>query len=116
MSDQEQERLRRLRERQLQSRDPLTKQRTFQRTISVKEKRMRKPFSFAKAWKDIPQIIKVPFYGLILGVAVIFVLPLFWDSPFAIYAGAGAALLFMIFGMILGNSLDLRDDIRKHLQ
>lgn len=116
MSNQEQERLRRLREQQLQSRDPLTKQRKFQRNISVKEKRMRKPFSLVKAWADIPHTIKAAFYGLILGGGVIFILPASWDSPYAIYAAAGAALLFIIFGLIVGNSLDLRDDIKKHLQ
>ncbi|MBK8781902.1 MAG: hypothetical protein IPO22_08875 [Anaerolineales bacterium] len=90
MSDQEQERLKRLREKQLQARDPLVKQRNFQHSSSVKEKRMRKPFSLAKAWKkDIPHIIKAPLYGLLLGVVVIFVLPMLWVSPYAIYAGAG---------------------------
>lgn len=116
MSNQEQERLKRLREKQLQARDPLVKQRQFQHNSSVKEKRMRKPFSMSKAWKDIPHLVKVPFYGLILGIVVIFVLPTFWDSPYAIYVGAGATALFMIFGAILGNSLDLRDDIRNHIK
>ncbi|MBL8102271.1 MAG: hypothetical protein JNM02_07065 [Anaerolineales bacterium] len=116
MSNQEQERLKRLREKQLQARDPLVKQRQFQHNSSVKEKRMRKPFSMSKAWKDIPHLVKVPFYSLILGIVVIFVLPTFWDSTYAIYVGAGATALFMIFGAILGNSLDLRDDIRNHIK
>jgi hypothetical protein len=116
MSDQEQERLKRLREKQLQARDPLVKQRQFQRSSSVKERRMRKPFSVSKAWKDIPHIIKAPFYGLILGVIFIFVLPLLWVSPFAIYAALGVTLLLIIFGAIMGNSLDLRDDIKNHIK
>lgn len=116
MSDQEQERLKRLRDRQISARDPLVKERKFQRDIAVKTKRMRKPFSFAKAWSDIPHIFKVPFYGLLLGIVVIFVLPMLWDSPYAILAGAGATLLFIIFGMVLGNSLDLRDNIRDNLK
>lgn len=116
MSNEEQERLKKLRDRQLQARDPLAKQRKFQQSSSVKEKRMRKPFSLSKAWKDIPHIIRSPFYGLILGVLVVFVLPMIWDSPNALIAGAGATLLFIIFGLILGNSLDLRDRIRDHLK
>jgi hypothetical protein len=116
MSDQEQERLKRLREKQLQARDPLVKQRQFQRSSSVKERRMRKPFSMSKAWKDIPHIVKAPFYGLILGVSAIFVLPTFWNSPYAIYTAAGATLLFIIFGAIMGNSLDLRDEIKDHIK
>jgi len=116
MSDQEQDRLKRLRDRQISARDPLVKQRKFQRDISVKEKRMRKPFSLAKAWKDIPHIIKSPFYGLLLGLVVIFVLPVVWVSPYALLAGGFATLIFIVFGLVLGNSLDLRDSIRDHLK
>lgn len=116
MSDQEQERLKRLRDKQISARDPLVKQRKFQRDIAYKTKRMRKPFSFAKAWSDLPHVFKAPFFGLLLGIIVIFVLPMLWDSPYAILVGAGATLLFMIFGLIIGNSLDLRDRIRDNLK
>ncbi|MDP2776471.1 MAG: hypothetical protein Q8O48_02415 [Anaerolineales bacterium] len=116
MSSEEQERLKQLRDRQLQARDPLARQRNFQHNSSTKEKRMRKPFSLSKAWKDIPHIFKSPFYGLLLGVSVVFVLPTIWDSPYAIIVGAGVTLLFIVFGLILGNSLDIRDRIRDNLK
>ncbi|MCL4274358.1 MAG: hypothetical protein QY328_13170 [Anaerolineales bacterium] len=117
MSDREQERLKRLREQQLQTRDPLTKQRKIQHGISVKERRAaRKPFSFAKAWSDIPHIFKVPFYGLLLGVTITFILPMLWISPYAIFAGAGVTLLLIVFGAILGNTLDLRDRIKDNIK
>ena len=116
MPDQN-EQLKRLREKQLSDRDPLVKQRKFQHSSSVKEKRMRKPFSFSKAWgEDIPHVIKYPFYALILGVIIIFVLPTLWVSPYAIFAGLGATVLLMIFGVIVGNSIDLRDEIKKHIK
>jgi len=116
MSDSESERLKRLRERQLSDRDPLGKQRQFQRSSMVKEQRMRKPFSLKKAWSDLPHKIRAPFYGLLLGVLVIILLPNFWNSQFAILAGLGATLLLMVFGLIMGNSLDLRDDIKDNLK
>ncbi|MDO8754452.1 MAG: hypothetical protein Q7J80_11200 [Anaerolineales bacterium] len=116
MSKDEQERLRQLRERQLQARDPLANQRKFQRNSSIKEKRAYKPFSLAKAWKDIPHIVKSPFYGLILGVIIVFILPAIWDSPYAIIVGAGLTLFLILFGLIAGNSLDLRDNIKEHLK
>jgi hypothetical protein len=116
MSNQEQERLRRLRESQLQSRDPLVGQRKFQRNISVKERRMRKSFSMSEAWKDIPHIIKVPFYGLILGIALVFILPTLWNSPYATLTSAGITLVLIVFGLILGNSLDIRDRIRDNIK
>jgi len=46
----------------------------------------------------------------------IVILPNIWESPYAIFAGAGTTLLLIIFGFILGNSLDLRDNIKKHLK
>lgn len=116
MPDLEFERLKRLRQKQLADRDPLVKQRQFQHSSVVKEKRMRKPFSLKKAWSDIPHSIKGPFYGLIIGVLVIVILPNFWISPFAFLAGGVATLLFIIFGFIMGNSLDLRDDIKDHIK
>ena len=116
MPESESERLKRLRQKQLTDRDPLVKQRQFQRSSVVKERRMRKPFSLKKAWSDLPHIIRTPFYGLILGVLVIVILPNFWKSPAAILTGVGATVLFILFGVVFGNSLDLRDNIRDHIK
>jgi hypothetical protein len=112
----EQERLRKLREQQIQSRDPLTKQRKFQRNMSVKETRMRKSFSFAKAWGDIPHIIKNPLYALLFGGIITVILPSFWASPYATLTGGGITLILVIFGLVLGNAMDLRDDIRNSIK
>jgi len=116
MPDSEAERLKRLRERQLTDRDPLVKQRQFQRSSVIKEKRMRKPFSLKKAWGDIPHVIKSPFYGLLLGVLVMAILPKIWHSSYATLAGAGATILFIIFGVNMGSALDLRDNLRNQIK
>jgi hypothetical protein len=116
MPSQEQERLKRLRDRQLKDRDPLVKQRQFHRESSLKEERARKPFSLSQAWADFPHVVKVPFYGLLLGVLVIVLLPYVWDSEWTLLAGAGATIVFIIFGVITGNALDLRDDIKDNLK
>lgn len=116
MPDQEQERLRRLREKQIADRDPLVKQRTLQRNYSAKARRMRKPFKFTGAWKDFPHIIRTPFYGLLLGVALIFILPEVWNSPYAFWVGVLGTVIFILFGIVLGNSLDLRDSIKDQLK
>ena len=116
MPTDEQERLKQLRNKQLAARDPLVKQRHFQSSSSIKEKRMRKPFSFKKAWMDIPHVIKMPFYGLILGVAALFILPIFWISKWAIVAAGGLTLVLIVFGVIVGNAMDLRDSIRDHIK
>jgi hypothetical protein len=116
MSMSEQERLKRLREKQLTARDPLVKQRQFQHSSSVKEVRMRKPFSFKKAWADIPHVIKMPFYGLLLGMVILLILPNLWSSGWAGIVSGGLTLVFIILGVVAGNSFDLRDQIRRHLE
>ncbi|HRQ23896.1 MAG TPA: hypothetical protein PLF42_10770 [Anaerolineales bacterium] len=116
MSNQEQERLRRLREEQLQARDPQVKQRKVQRNISTKEKRMRRSFSLAQAWGDIPHIVKTPLYGLLLGIVIAILLPTFWASPYITLASGGAIIILMIFGLALGNALDVRDNIKDSIK
>lgn len=116
MPTDEQERLKKLREKQLTARDPLVKQRQFQRSSSVKERRMREPFSLKKAWKVIPHVIKTPFYGLLLGVLVMLVLPSLWVSKIAVIVAGGLTFFFIIMGVFVGSSLDLRDDIKDHIQ
>jgi multidrug efflux pump subunit AcrB len=116
MSNQEQERLKRLREKQIADRDPQVKQRKVQQNYSVKAKRMRKPFKLTGAWKDLPHIIRTPFYAFLLGIAIIFALPTLWDSPYAIWVALLITVILILFGVIVGNSLDLRDDIRDKLK
>jgi hypothetical protein len=116
MSDQEQERLKRLRQRQLSERDPLIKQRDFQHRGAIREKRAKKPFSFSKGWADIPHVFKMPFYGLLVGILITVLLPYLWNSPWTFLVGVGVTVIIMIFGVITGNALDLRDDIRDNLK
>lgn len=110
--DQELERLRRLRDRQLADRDPLVKQRQFQRMSAQRERKYRKPYSFGKMWKDIPHAWKGFFYGAVLGTLVLLVLPIFWVSPWAIPCSAAAIVVFALFGVILGRAIDTRDNIK----
>ncbi len=112
---QEEERLRRLRERQLSDRDPLVKQRKHQQTSAVRTHKAIKSFSFGESLSAIPHIWKGAFVGLMLGLAVVFILPLVWDSPYALIVGILAAAICTIFGVVTGNALDLRDDIKKDM-
>jgi hypothetical protein len=116
MPESESEKLKRLRERQLRDRDPLINERKFQRNMSVKEKRMRKPISLAEDWRNVPHIVKAPLYALILGIIGTIILVRLWDWQYAVYVGAGVTVGLMIFGAVLGNALDLRDNIKKHLK
>jgi hypothetical protein len=113
----EQERLRRLRDRQLAARDPQVKQRQIQRNVTRKERQARgRHESLRELWETLPQTVRCPLIGFVVGVAVIFILPYVWDSKFAIWAGVIATVLFAVFGAILGHSLDLRDDLRDFMK
>jgi hypothetical protein len=111
-SNQELERLKRLRERQLAERDPHVKQRQFQHMTAQREQKYRKPYSFGKMWSDIPHTWKGFFYGAILGTIVLLVLPLFWASPWAIPCSAMAIVVFAMFGVVLGRAIDSRENIK----
>lgn len=116
MPDSESERLKRLRDRQIAARDPLVKERQFQRDMSLKEKRMYKPVSLKDDWRNIPNVVKVPIFMLVLGIIGSIILVRVWSWEYAAYVGIGVTLALSIFGAVLGNALDLRDDIKKHLR
>ena len=111
--NQEQERLKRLRDRQLSDRDPLVKQRQFQRVSAQRERKIRKPYSLRKMWGDIPHAWKGSFYGILLGMAMLIILPSFWISPWAFPCSAASILVFAVIGVIIGRAFDTRDEIKK---
>jgi len=111
-NDQELERLKRLRDRQLADRDPHVKQRQFQRASAQRERKYRKPYSLVKMWKDIPHAWKGFFYGAVLGTIVLLTLPMFWISPWAIPCSGAAIVIFALFGVILGRAIDTRENIK----
>jgi len=111
-SDQEQERLRRLRDRQIADRDPHIKQREFYRQSNQRERSAAKPYTLAEAWAVIPHLWKTPFYALLLGVVLLLVLTSLWISFWAWVVGGAATLFFIIIGFLVGQALDSRDKIR----
>jgi len=112
-SNQEQERLRRLRERQLADRDPHIKQRQFQHVSSQREKRLRKQsYSINKMWKDISHTWKGFFYGLLVGVAALLVIPTLWQSSWAIAVSLAVLVILILFGVVIGRAIDARENIK----
>jgi hypothetical protein len=113
----EQERLKRLRDRQLADRDPLVKQNQFQTTSAQKAKRAsQKKFSLAEEWRVIPHVIREPLIALLVGLVLIIVLPNLWISPWAFWTAAGVTFLLCLIGAMVGNALDIRDRLRDSLK
>jgi len=112
-NSQEQERLRRLRERQLADRDPHLKQRQFQHVSAQREKRLSKQsYSLGKMWEDIPYVWKGFFYGLLIGLVVFLVIPTFWISPWAFPIALIALVVIIMFGSLVGRAIDTRENIK----
>jgi hypothetical protein len=109
---QEQEKLRRLRERQLTDRDPTVKQREFQRMSAHRERQQDKSYSLGRMWADIPHTWKGFFYGVTLGTILLIILPLFLTASWVIPCAAISIVLFGIFGLLLGRAVDTRDEIK----
>lgn len=113
----EQERLKRLRERQLTDRDPLVKQKQFQRTTAQKERKARsKRYSLGEAWRTIPHIYRSPFIGLVSGLIVLLILPILWISPWAFWVGLGVTFFFVLLGLLTGRAQDIRDELKDAIK
>ncbi len=112
--DQDQERLRRLRNRQLAERDPLVQQRRLQQYTARRERQANKPLNLREMWADIPKAWKGTLFGLVAGVIALVVVPIFWTSTLALLCVAGGTLVAVIFGMLVGRAMDFRDEL-KHL-
>jgi hypothetical protein len=112
MSD-ELEKLRRLRERQLNDRDPAVKQKQFQSTSRQKEARARnKRYTLGEAWRTIPHVYRSPLIGVLTGLCITILLPYIWNSKWALGVGVGATVLLIITGVVIGQALDVRDNLR----
>ena len=113
----EQERLKRLRERQLADRDPLVKQKDFQRTSAGKARKAGgKKLSLGEEWRTIPNVYRSALIGFLIGVGVIIILPMLWNSSWAFWVGLGATVLLIVFGAVVGNALDIRERLKDSLK
>jgi hypothetical protein len=110
-SDKELERLKRLREQQLAARDPGKKQREVQRHVTA-QYRARKKVTVGELWGDVSHKIRGIIIGLFLGLIAWILLAIFVDSNWVDVAGILAVVIFPIFGILIGSSLDWRDEMR----
>lgn len=108
----EQERLRRLRDRQLAARDPHVKQRKLHRGIAARQRKARQPFSLRRMWSEIPKMWTGAFYGLVVGALALAIVPAVWDSVWATPCTAASIPLLAILGLLFGRAFDSRDELK----
>ena len=113
MSNQnEQERLRRIRDRQLQLRDPKVKERKVQRRVAKKHRDSVEPFSLTRIWTDLPKIIRGTVFGMLAGLAILLVLPYLVQAAWVDIAGIASVFILALLGMFFGRALDARDQLK----
>jgi hypothetical protein len=113
--DPEQEKLMRLRDRQVSARDPHVKTRKFNQQAAERERKRDKSVSLAELWNVIPQVGKGGFFGLLLGLVLLKLVTKYWISPYAMPVMLIVTIVCALLGVVIGNALDLRDNIKRHL-
>jgi hypothetical protein len=112
-SNSEQERLKRLRDRQLSARDPLVKQKKFQKEQSYRERRFDRRITLKSIWVLISNVWRGIIFSAILGLIGVSIVPQYWDSKWAIPAVIGGTVIVMLLSAIIGNALDVRNNLRE---
>ena len=110
--DPEQERLIRLRERQLSTRDPGIKKKKFNNMLTERERHTKNTLSIGRVWNAIPHVWRWAFYGLVLGLITLAALPLLWISDIAWIISILAAVVLVILGVMIGSAIDYRENLK----
>ncbi len=112
-NNQEQERLKRLREKQLSARDPHVKQRQFQRTTAERERNRDRSYTLVDFWRDIPLVIRYALGGFLLAVVIVIFLPFFWESEWRSTVSLLIVVALTAFGGVVGNAVTTRENIKN---
>ena len=118
MSQQDEiERIKRIRDAQIQARDPTVKQRQVQGKIATKYHRTKSQEHFVRdAWGKFENIWKGLILGAFLGVLVMVFLPQFLPGQLGLLLGVSAIPLLMALGALFGAAFDWRDKIQDHIK
>jgi len=113
--DPEQERLIRLRDKQISARDPLVKKRKFDQMAAERERKRDKSISLAEFWTAIPQVVRSGFFGLLVGLVLLKIVTSIWVSPLAMPVMLVVTVVAALMGAVTGHAIELRDNIKRHL-
>ncbi len=115
--ESEQERLRRLRDKQIRARDPQVKERKVGRQVAAQQRKKRKNESFIRdSAGAVSHKVRGAFLGALLGLLVMLLLPMVMEGRMADILGIVAFPFLIALGVLIGASFDWRDDIRDHIE
>jgi F0F1-type ATP synthase assembly protein I len=103
------ERIRKIRDRQIKLRDPSVEQKRVQRQIARKRRSRVERFSFSTIFGDIPKMITGTLIGMMIGLLILLFLPYIFDGTWVDMVGIVAVVIGAIFGFFFGRAIDARD-------
>jgi hypothetical protein len=117
-TENEQERLKRLRDQQIQARDPKKKERQLSRRITARNKALheQEKHFYRAAAKDVSHKARGIYIGAVVGLVVMILLALFVEGKSVNLISILAIPFFISLGFLIGASLDWRDDMRDLLK
>ena len=115
MSNKDADHYRRLRDQQLQARDPQKKQRRLDHEVSAKQRRMRQEFSIGLMWRDLSYKIRYSMIGFVIGLLLVVIIPLLLPDTLGLCLGATFLVFATFLGFLVGRYEDSVEDIRRHL-
>lgn len=115
---QERERLKRLRESQIADRDPYKIKRQVDHKVTRRRSQLyrSKPTSLAGMWMELPHLVHGLTFGFGAGVLVFAILPLFIQNKYTDVIAWASLIIVPLFGVLVGASLDWRDEMRDLLK
>jgi hypothetical protein len=112
--DDERERLRRLRDRQIRARDPKKGEKKLMGHVARRRGRRQQKVTFAEMVRELPHKWRGLFFGVIIGMFIWLLLHLFSiESMLVDLVGLLAIVLLAFLGFALGRAFDVRDELRR---
>lgn len=110
--DKERERIARLRDSQIQARNPRKADQKIMRAVARRRRRTYKRVTLGEMLRDIPHKWRGFLIGAVAGVLLAIVLPLVWDNTAADIIGYLSIAVLGVLGLAMGQAFDARDDLR----
>ncbi|NIM94652.1 MAG: hypothetical protein GTO18_13205 [Anaerolineales bacterium] len=105
------ERYRRIRDQQLQARDPKKHDRKLQKNISRRYRETREPFSFGAIFREVPGKWMGLLVGAFVGFVIFIILPYFVEHELVDIIGVAVLLFIAIVGLAVGQAVDAKRDL-----
>ncbi len=111
--DDERDRLRRLRDRQLQTRNPQRGDARLMRHVAKRRGRRQKKVTPADMVRELPHKWRGLFLGAIIGMFIWLLLYILAQGAWIDLVGLACMVVLAFLGFALGQAFDVRDELKR---